>query len=462
MKKNWRTFSESRTFIHSLQLKNVNAWYKFIKSDDRPVDIPTSPRRVYKKEWKGWGDFLGTGRIANQNYWKEKYVSFKDARKFARSLKLKSGREWLEYCKSGKKPDDIPTFPSQTYEDRGWSNWVDYLDSDGKFAKNRKFWSFKKARKFVHSLNLKSSPEWREYFKSDNRPIELPSNPKRVYQKEWKSMGDWLGTGSIASFNMEFRPFKDARKFVRSLKFKNQTEWREWIKSGKKPDDIPSLPNRTYKKEWKSMGDWLGTGTIAHQSRKFRPFEDARKFVRSLKFKNRKQWTKYYKSGKKPLDIPAAPDRTYKNNGWISMGDFLGTGYIAPQSRKFRPFEDARDFVRKLGLKNFEAWTKYYKSGKKPDDIPSLPQRTYKEEFVSIGDWLGTGSIGGIVKAANYLSWSEAQPIYKKLAKQYGLNGRADWNRFASAHKKLLDDLLLPALPWRAYTKERVWKKIKK
>ena len=100
-------------------------------------------------------------------------------------------------------------------------------------------------------------------------------------------------------------------------------------------------------------------------------------------------------------------------------------------------------------------WTKYYKSGKKPDDIPSLPQRTYKEEFVSIGDWLGTGSIGGIVKAANYLSWSEAQPIYKKLAKQYGLNGRADWNRFAKTHQKLLDELRIPLSPWRSYSRER-------
>ena len=75
---------------------------------------------------------------------------------------------------------------------------------------------------------------------------------------------------------------------------------------------------------------------------------------------------------------------------------------------------------------------------------------------MSIGDWLGTGSIGGIVKAANYLSWSEAKPIYKKLAKQYGLNGRADWNRFAKTHQKLLDELRIPLSPWRSYSRERV------
>ena len=29
-----------------------------------------------------------------------------------------------------------------------------------------------------------------------------------------------------------------------------------------KPQDIPSHPD-TYKDEWKGMGDWLGTGSIA-------------------------------------------------------------------------------------------------------------------------------------------------------------------------------------------------------
>ena len=47
--------------------------------------------------------------------------------------------------------------------------------------------------------------------------------------------------------------------------------------------DIPQKPIRTYEKEWKGMGDWLGTGRIADQERKFRPFKEAREFVHSLK-----------------------------------------------------------------------------------------------------------------------------------------------------------------------------------
>jgi hypothetical protein len=51
----------------------------------------------------------------------------------------------------------------------------------------------------------------------------------------------------------KYRSFKEARKFARSLKLSGRKEWREYIKSGQKPDDIPSKPDGTYKKEWKDL-----------------------------------------------------------------------------------------------------------------------------------------------------------------------------------------------------------------
>ena len=47
----------------------------------------------------------------------------------------------------------------------------------------------------------------------------------------------------------KFRDFESAREFVRSLHLKGNKEWREYCKSGKKPDNIPSNPNWVYK-EW--------------------------------------------------------------------------------------------------------------------------------------------------------------------------------------------------------------------
>ena len=50
------------------------------------------------------------------------------------------------------------------------------------------------------------------------------------------------------------RPFKEAREFVRSLKLKNLMDWKNYVKSGKKPDDIPGLfvAMKIYK-VWKNL-----------------------------------------------------------------------------------------------------------------------------------------------------------------------------------------------------------------
>jgi len=65
------------------------------------------------------------------------------------------------------------------------------------------------------------------------------------------------------------------------------------------------------------MYDWLGCvkGPV------WRSFKSARFFIRKLKLKNKEDWNKYCNSGK-PVDIPCAPDKAYKN--WISWYDWIG------------------------------------------------------------------------------------------------------------------------------------------
>jgi hypothetical protein len=69
-----------------------------------------------------------------------------------------------------------------------------------------------------------------------------------------------------------FRPFSEAREYVRSLGFKHREEWYKWCRSGEKPDYIPARPDVAYEKDWISWGDWLGTGIVAPQKREFLPF----------------------------------------------------------------------------------------------------------------------------------------------------------------------------------------------
>jgi superfamily II DNA or RNA helicase len=332
---------------------------------------------------------------------------FREAREFVHRLRLKNHLEWMQYCtcelhKQEARPSDIPTNPYQVYKDLGWVSWGDWLGSGAVSPLRRTFLPFKEARSFVRGLGLKSGSEWRKYCygqlpEKGRKPDNIPSNPHRNYRfAGWVGMGDWLGTGTVAPRLRRYRAFAKARTFVRKLRLTGDNEWQKYCKGqllskGKKPEDIPANPGQTYRdKGWVNMGDWLGTGRVATYLRKYRPFEQARAFVQNLGLKNQEEWNKYCRGrlldkGKKPEDIPAAPERIYRNKGWVDLGDWLGTGTIAPRLRHYRSFEDARKFVRSLRLKNQSQWYEYCGGeikGKReiPEDIPKRPDWVYKDE----------------------------------------------------------------------------------
>ena len=70
---------------------------------------PTADESTRKQV--GLGGVIGSGPAASQLTYANIDLSRKHAPSYA-SLGLKSGAEWKAYCKSGKKPDDIPTAPS--------------------------------------------------------------------------------------------------------------------------------------------------------------------------------------------------------------------------------------------------------------------------------------------------------------------------------------------------------------
>ena len=105
----------------------------------------------------------------------------------------------------------------------------------------RRYRSFKKARAFVRGLGLKSATEWRDYCKSGKKPADIPANPNQNLRgsglgRMGRLARDWHDRDPLT----QYRSFKKARAFVRSLGLKSVAEWRAYCKSGKKPDDIPS------------------------------------------------------------------------------------------------------------------------------------------------------------------------------------------------------------------------------
>ena len=252
----YETFEKAKAFIHSLKFKSSEDWKNFLKNGNKPNEIPATPDRVYKhKGWVSWGDWFGTNKIATQ---KMKYLPFEKARSLVHQLQLKIQLDWYRYCNSGKKPDNIPSNPHNTYRKKGWLSYGDWLGSGSVATFDRKYLPFEEAREFVHSLKLKSQKEWNGYRK--NKPKYIPSNPNETYKEFWKGWGDWLGTYRIADKDKKFLPFYKAREFVTSLGINSETMWRKYSRSGNKPADIPAAPEQYYKgKGWISWPHWLGT-----------------------------------------------------------------------------------------------------------------------------------------------------------------------------------------------------------
>jgi hypothetical protein len=200
---------------------------------------------------------------------------------------------------------------------------------------------FGKAREFVRRLGLKNQLEYRKWSAGrlrrqglPPRPENIPANPDQVYSDHWDGFNDFIGTAKPRNVGRVWRPFREAREDVRSLKLASYLEYREWSKGQLKnkptfPDDIPAHPYGVYDKDkdWKSISDFLGSKPSGKYVQMW-PFSKARKFVGKLKLASSAEYMKWANTGLKgvperPPEIPVAPSKKYKYQ-WRGWDDWLG------------------------------------------------------------------------------------------------------------------------------------------
>lgn len=130
--------------------------------------------------------------------------------------------------------------------------------------KNNNFLPWVEAREMMRGEMLPSRGKFFEWWES-NKPKAIPRFPYRVYQDEWTSWNDFLGTNN--KFNekigTKWRPMLEATAWSIKLGIKNQAEWLEYCRiPGNLPEDIPARPDLVYD-QWRSWGHWLGNRTVA-------------------------------------------------------------------------------------------------------------------------------------------------------------------------------------------------------
>ncbi len=316
---------------------------------------------------------------------------------------------------------------------------------------------FEEAKDFVRTLGLEKVQAWRTYSSSGAKPPDIPGHPNDVYE-EWVSFNDWLGNDNINTLekSKSWRPFEEARDWARELGLKSQKEWQKFVFGNTNlPNDIPKSPDVVYgrgrQSKWQGYPDFLGYDPVGANTKKFRKFEDARLFARALKLPKRRAWEAWVKKGLKPNDIPAKPDNTYKNIGWIDFDDWLGTGKttIANQNKKhiYLSFKDSRDWAIKQGITSSSNWLKLTKDPSFPANIPTDPRVYYKNDgFISMPHFLGYEVWNG---PKIFRSFAEARSFAQKL--NFAI--KADWDNWKKEGGRPND---IPAKPNVVY-KDKGW-----
>ena len=163
------------------------------------------------------------------------------------------------------------------------------------------------------------------------------------------------------------------------------------------------------------------------------PFDEARALARSLQLKNTDEWKVYCRT--RPTNMPSNPNVVYADR-WVSLGDWLGTR----RTRKVQPFDEARAFVRTLGLQTVKEWQTYSVSAR-PLGIPAAPDVAYANKgWVSWADWLN-----GKNHPKVWRSFEEARAFVHTL----GLKTVMEWKVYARTVNKPADIPIKPAVTYK-------------
>eukprot|EP00898_Chlorokybus_atmophyticus_P002970 jgi/Chlat1/3674/Chrsp24S00280 len=207
------------------------------------------------------------------------------------------------------------------------------------------------------------------------------------------------------------------------------------------------VTNEVQQQQQGTKRKYIGSDNVGMRKRvQKKTFEEAKAFAESLGLKSQADYIEWSNKGLRPPDMPRNPNKYYKDKGWTSWRDFLGT--------HVRPFDEAREYVRRLGLKNQTEYKEWSKAGMRPVDIPGNPYNFYRDKgWISFPDFLGTerGKAGKQWRVP-FKSYHEA----KKFMKTQGLKSRDDFFEWCKSGIRTSQALDIPSNPPKAY-QDRGW-----
>ena len=246
----WMSFDQAQALMQSQGIKTKREFREWSKSKKRPKNFPSTPDQVYTNEWRGWGDFLGTGNTSTKN---NGQTSFDEIKAFLQRLGVRTYIESEEEEQVSIKPENFPSTSDEASKDT--------QTDPNSFLESETTWmSFDDAKEYVRPLNFENHKDFIDWLKSSDRPENFPPNPQQVYS-EWISLKDFLST-------KEYMTYKEAKTFVQQLGITNQRDFFEEKKNNSDifPENFPPNPKAFYTNtgEWIDWNDFLGLTNKSH------------------------------------------------------------------------------------------------------------------------------------------------------------------------------------------------------
>ena len=119
---NFLSYSEAKEYLSQFSFINEEEFYDWAKTDERPENIPASPRKTYGADFISMGDFLGNGNFRTKDW-----LSYEEYKKEIQKKQFNSINEFKEWAKVNCKELDFPANPFNIYPQfEGWPEFLVY------------------------------------------------------------------------------------------------------------------------------------------------------------------------------------------------------------------------------------------------------------------------------------------------------------------------------------------------
>lgn len=396
----YATYAEASEAAQDLGFSTAKEYLNGYRQDPQ---LPCEPRESYSEEWVDWYDFLGNERPI------ERYASYAEASEAAQKLGIKSRPQ---YHADHKKDPKLPFNPDRDYREE-WVSWFDFLGTSKHF-RGEFYATYAEASEAAQRLGFTSSTQYSRGYRKDHK---LPSNPLRIYDKEWAGWNAFLGTEPYATY-------AEASEAAQKLGFTSQKQYFEGYREDPK---LPRRPSEVYAGSWVDWYDYLGK---QQPPERYATYVEASEAAQRLGIASHKEYLKNYKKDPK---LPGNPYNFYREQ-WVDWRDFFGKESV----NLYATYAEASEAAKRLGFDS----PKHYRMDYKLDPrLPSEPWVFFGEDWVDFYDFLG-------IERPNqkYSTYAEASEAVQRL----GFKSQSEYLRGRS------QDPRLPASPQEFYKQDWV------